>query len=250
VFYIHCTGQKQRLCLKTPRLYKEYTIMKHTVRTIAAAAMLLLAVSLAAEGTAETIQNEQETAEELGELQLSAAEREGLLLMREEEKLARDVYLALAEHWNVPIFSNIARSESAHMEAVARLLNIYGIDDPVGNDVPGEFANPELAALYTKMLAEGKTSVTAALQIGAAVEDLDIKDLQELLRQTDEQQIIFVYENLLRGSESHIRAFTSLLAQQGIRYEAQYTDSEYLADLLDGQDDRGRSSRSARNGRR
>lgn len=42
---------------------------------------------------------------------LNAAEIEGLLFMREEEKLAHDVYLALYAKWGLPIFQNIAQSE-------------------------------------------------------------------------------------------------------------------------------------------
>ncbi|NCB02187.1 MAG: DUF2202 domain-containing protein, partial [Spirochaetia bacterium] len=56
---------------------------------------------------------------------------EGILLMREEEKLARDVYLTLYEKWNLRTFSNIARAEQKHMDAVAYLLSTKGIEDPV-----------------------------------------------------------------------------------------------------------------------
>ena len=38
----------------------------------------------------------------------AAAEVEALQYMREEEKLARDVYLALYEEWQLPIFQTIA----------------------------------------------------------------------------------------------------------------------------------------------
>jgi len=48
---------------------------------------------------------------------LDETEKEGLLLMREEEKLARDVYLNLYEKWNLKTFYNIAQSEKTHMEA-------------------------------------------------------------------------------------------------------------------------------------
>lgn len=39
---------------------------------------------------------------------LSAAEEAGILFMREEEKLARDVYLALNEIWQLRVFEKIA----------------------------------------------------------------------------------------------------------------------------------------------
>lgn len=38
---------------------------------------------------------------------LSSAEEAGILLMREEEKLARDVYLTLYEKWNIPVLRTL-----------------------------------------------------------------------------------------------------------------------------------------------
>ncbi len=61
---------------------------------------------------------------------LTAAEEEGLLFMREEEKLARDVYLVLFDKWGLRVFENIAESEQRHMDAVLYLLGKYGLDDP------------------------------------------------------------------------------------------------------------------------
>lgn len=39
---------------------------------------------------------------------LTDAETDGILFMREEEKLARDVYLGLADPWDLRVFENIA----------------------------------------------------------------------------------------------------------------------------------------------
>ena len=61
--------------------------------------------------------------------QLSDTEIDGILYMREEEKLARDVYLTLSQQWELPIFQNIAGSEATHMEAVSHLLDRYGLTD-------------------------------------------------------------------------------------------------------------------------
>jgi len=156
---------------------------------------------------------------------LTEAEVEGLLYMREEEKLAHDVYITLYQAWGTPVFQNIANSEQTHTEAVMNLLNIYGIDDPALGAAVGVFTNPDLQALYNQLVDLGRQSQADALKVGAAIEEIDILDLQANLETLTAADIRQVYENLLFGSENHLRAFTSVLAQQtGEIYEPQYMD--------------------------
>ncbi|NCB09035.1 MAG: DUF2202 domain-containing protein, partial [Bacteroidia bacterium] len=49
---------------------------------------------------------------------LTEAEVSSLMEMREEEKFAREVYLAMNTLYNYRIFANIAKSENAHTSAV------------------------------------------------------------------------------------------------------------------------------------
>jgi len=58
-----------------------------------------------------------------GQQALSAGDAENLAFMREEEKLARDVYLYLFEFWGQLIFENIAAGEQQHMDAVWSLMD-------------------------------------------------------------------------------------------------------------------------------
>jgi hypothetical protein len=163
---------------------------------------------------------------------LSAEETAALLYMREEEKLAQDVYLTLYEQWGLPSFQNIASSEQAHTDAVKTLLNRYGLDDPAAAQA-GVFTNPELQALYTELVARGSQSLSEALKVGAAIEEIDILDLQERLAQTDNADIQQVFNNLLKGSSNHLRAFTSSLqAQTGETYQPQYLSVEAYQEIL------------------
>ena len=50
--------------------------------------------------------------------------------MREEEKLAHDVYVTLYEAWDLRVFNNIAGAEQKHTDATAYWLDYYGIEDP------------------------------------------------------------------------------------------------------------------------
>jgi hypothetical protein len=142
---------------------------------------------------------------------LSADEIAGLQFMREEEKLAHDVYVTFYQQYGVAIFNNIAGSEATHMASLKTLLDRYGIADPAAGQPIGVFTNPELQALYNQLIAQGNQSLNAALQVGVTIEQVDIRDLQTRLASTTHSDIKSVYNNLLRGSYNHLRAFTNQL---------------------------------------
>ena len=165
---------------------------------------------------------------------LSADEVADLLQMREEEKLARDVYLTLYDKWGLEVFQRIAHSEQMHMDAVGNLLKTYGIEDPVAKtgDARGVFADPDLQALYKQLVSKGSTSEVDALTVGATIEDLDIKDLDDAMARTTHDDIRQVYEHLRMGSEHHMRAFVSNLRAQGADYQPQYISMEEFQKIL------------------
>jgi hypothetical protein len=138
-------------------------------------------------------------------------EAKSLAHMREEEKLARDVYRLFYQKWNLAIFNNISLSEDRHFEAVGKLLARYGVPDPAENRLPGEYSDPDLQALYAELTVKGSASVHAALEVGVLIEELDIKDLETALTQTGKFDIKRVYTNLLNGSFNHLEAFETVL---------------------------------------
>ncbi|MBP6470877.1 MAG: DUF2202 domain-containing protein [Chloroflexi bacterium] len=164
---------------------------------------------------------------------LTAVEIDGLLYMREEEKLAHDVYVALYEMWGLPVFSNIATSEQMHTESVLALLNQYNLADPASSLGVGEFANPALQALYNQLITQGSQSAIDAILVGGLIEETDILDLETHLAETAQAGIIQVYENLLSGSANHLSSFASQYTRQtGAAYEGQVLSAEELAALL------------------
>ena len=164
---------------------------------------------------------------------LTKEEQDGLLFMREEEKLAHDVYIAMDQKWNMNIFQNIAQSETTHMESVKTLLAAYQVSDPAASLPAGQFSIPELQSLYTQLVARGSQSLAEALKVGAAIEEIDIRDLKEKLLKTDKADIRLVYENLLQGSYNHLRSFVSVLQQQtGEVYTPQYLTAEDYQQII------------------
>lgn len=159
---------------------------------------------------------------------LSDAEKAALAFMREEEKLARDVYLYLYDIWGLQVFSNIANREQSHTDAVLRLIQKYDLADPAEANLPGVFSDPVLQGLYDTLIAQGTPSLMDALIVGATIEDLDIHDLHRQMTSVDNEDITVVFDNLLKGSRNHLRAFSSLLDDMNVVYIPVYiSQSEY-----------------------
>lgn len=183
--------------------------------------------------------------------ELSPEEIEGLAFMREEEKLARDVYLAMYEKWNSRVFSNIAKSEQKHMDAIKVLLDRYSLEDPVTDDEEGKFVNSDLQKLYDELIETGSESLLAGLNVGAAIEEIDILDLEKQINLVvDNEDIKLVYNNLLRGSRNHLRAFVRNINNQGETYEPQYMKVDAYEEIIKTDMERGGNGNGKRHGKR
>jgi hypothetical protein len=137
---------------------------------------------------------------------LNEAEEAGILQLREEEKLARDVYTLLEEKWGLSAFSQIKPSEQKHMDAVAKLINRYDLLDPAQESI-GIFENQKISSLFETLMTKGEQSEVDALQVGMTVEDVDIYDIDEILSKNDNQDIQVVFTNLRNGSIKHLQRF-------------------------------------------
>lgn len=170
---------------------------------------------------------------------LDATEIQDLEYMREEEKLARDVYRTLYGVWGLAVHDNISESEQVHTTQVADMLDKYRIPDPVVDDTIGVFVNQELAVLYGNLVAAGSVASLDALYVGAAIEEIDMIDLQRAIDETDNADIRNLYENLMRGSRNHLRAFVGQIEDLGIVYEAQYLSQDEVDSIVDSPLERG-----------
>lgn len=166
--------------------------------------------------------------------ELSSDEYSGILFMREEEKLARDVYLYLYEIYPLRPFLNISKSEQAHMDAMLYLIDTLNLVDPVGDNPPGVFQNEELQELYDELIERGSESQEEALRVGALIEEVDIIDIQtELDDNATNEEVIRVYTNLLRASGNHLRAFVGVLGVYGVEYEPVLMDPEQFTRIIE-----------------
>jgi len=145
--------------------------------------------------------------------EITEEQQADLNYMIEEEKVARDVYVALAQTSKEKVFSNITKSEQKHVDALKGLFETYGIEVPVSLDEVGYFENETLQAMYNDLVAQGSTSREDALEVGVIVEETDIEDIQKILDAGVPNDFEKVYTNLLKGSYNHLDAFNRQLAK-------------------------------------
>lgn len=163
---------------------------------------------------------------------LSAEAAADLRFVREEEKLARDVYLALQQRTGLVVFSNISRSEAQHMSAMLSLLQRYGVADPVGNAGAGAFVDAAIQGLYDDLVARGQASLVDALWVGAFIEEFDIVDIRGRLQSGPPADVVATCESLMKGSRNHLRAFARQLTALGVTYTPTYLSAEEYAQIL------------------
>ena len=172
--------------------------------------------------TGETLLIEQDRVDPVNTT-LSQEEINNILFMREEEKLARDVYLTLYQMYGLQIFENIASSEQRHMDAVLTLIEKYNLTDPVVDEI-GIFTNETLQELYNHLIEKGSQNLIDAVFVGALIEEKDIIDINSLINTTNNPDIIQIFTNLVEGSANHLKAFSS-------QYES-LTGESYQPQLL------------------
>lgn len=164
---------------------------------------------------------------------LTEEEKNDLLFMREEEKLARDVYLYASNLYGQNIFNNISSSEQRHMDEILTLLEKYDIADPASPDA-GAFNNAGLQDLYDSLTNKCDQSILEAYIVGATIEDLDIRDLEDCMNRTTKPDLLDVFGKLQCASRNHMRSFYSKLEGEGGSYEAQFITPQELTDILNG----------------
>jgi hypothetical protein len=126
------------------------------------------------------------------------------------------------------------------MDAVKLLIDKYQLNDPADGRAVGEFTNPEIQVLYDRLIEQESKSIEDALKVGATIEEIDILDLKKHISETDNEDIKLVYENLMKGSRNHLRAFVSTLEKYGITYEPQYLIPEEYEQIVSNPAERGK----------
>jgi len=162
---------------------------------------------------------------------LDNTQKRSLAFLWNEEKMAKDLYLALNLLYPSNTLNNIANNaESQHQLSMESLLQKYNIDVEHYDDASypytqsvldsyaaGSYTLTDIQSLYDSLYATGASSARASLEVGCQVEVTDIDDLtQQIEIAGDAQDLKMVFENLRRGSDNHYWAFDNALKKQGV----------------------------------
>jgi len=144
--------------------------------------------------------------------ELTQEQKDELLFIYQEEKVARDVYITLGEYYpNQTVYANIQKSEQEHIDSAQVLCEKYGVDiSNVDEDDVGTYVVPALQELYDTLVAQGYQSELSGLMVGEYIELTDIDDLHHAAEGMP-SDVVKVFENLTNGSLSHLDAFRSAI---------------------------------------
>jgi hypothetical protein len=172
------------------------------------------------------------------------------LQMRDEEKLAHDVYVALGEKWKLPMFANISQAEKRHMTVIDQLIKNYSVAIPTDKGAT-EFWDGKYAELYEQLVATGSNSIADAIQVGIEIEELDIRDLREQLQSIQHSDVRAVYTRLEQASQRHLRTFVRGAEWLGVTPVAKHLEQAAFDSILQSPDQpgRGRGMGPGRQGR-
>lgn len=168
---------------------------------------------------------------------LMADEKQWLMFMREEEKLARDFYMEMYNAWGLSIFVGMSKEEKEHLNSLLEIFRMYFLPDPIGIDTPRSYANNYLANVHNSLYNQGIQSIKDGLKACALQEEINILDLDSAIKSTQKRNIQKVYSELQRDSFNHLRSFARCLETMGERYQAvklpQQTVDAIILDVMD-----------------
>jgi len=173
---------------------------------------------------------------------LTDSELAALLKMKEEEKLARDVYSVLSQKWGSSVFTNISAAENNHLNAIVLLLTNDGSTETSIGEA-GIFADAAVQTLYNDLIAKASVSIEDAYKTGALIEEMDIKDLTEALSSTTNENVTLLFDNLMKGSRNHLRAFNLQLTNLGITYTPIFISQDEYTQIVTSAMEKGKQYR-------
>ena len=166
--------------------------------------------------------------------EISKSDRDAIIYVVQEEKVAHDFYKAMYELHGVISFRSISKSEGLHMDQAKQLIEHFGIEDPNKEyyDTPGSFKNPKFEEMYNSLVRNGTNSIVDALVEAARFEEMDIVDIQRFTASTQDEYLKSTFEKLSGVSENHLKALVKDLFERGVEYTPKYLSAEQYNEII------------------
>lgn len=154
------------------------------------------------------VNNPADTIKDIAVSDLTDQEKQDLYYQYSEEMVARDAYNYFYELYQVQTFKNIAESEQEHMDAVKVLLDRYNLEAPTNYW--------ELQDEFDALKSEWETWLKEAIEVWLKIEMLDINDIVDTIKSTDNDDIKVVLLNIGWASYNHLRGFSKALENNSL----------------------------------
>lgn len=158
---------------------------------------------------------------------LTADETEFLYAIREDEKIAHDVYAAFSALYPAAkTISKIMTAESSHISAAEAVLDYYEIEYPPLSDT-GIFEDADRQALYNDLITKGTTLIKAYGTM-ALMEEETVYAYKSIQNQLTNSNLSLLLSQLIKASSNHLRATVRQVVKLGGSYSPAYlSDEEY-----------------------
>ncbi len=161
--------------------------------------------------------------------QITETEAGDLQLLREEEKLARDLFRDWSDRSE--LFGAVAHSKQLHFEIVGALLQRHQVTDrTLGGE--GLYVFPQLQTLHQELLARGGSTELEALAAGAELHERDLVGLEEAAGRSQLEDVRASLAEIQRGARNHLRGCVEELALQGVDYAPRLLSPEAFAAII------------------
>lgn len=162
---------------------------------------------------------------------LSADEIEFLFALREDEKMARDLYTVFAAKYSTaPQIDRIAAAENSHIAYVEAVLDYYEISYPAMT-AAGLFEDAKRQAIYNE-LADKSGTLLEVYATMAAVEEESVSAYKSVQSEITNENIALVITNMIKASSNHLKAAVCQIIVGGSTYTPLYLSAEEFGTIV------------------
>lgn len=156
---------------------------------------------------------------------LSADEIEFLFAIREDEKVARDLYTSFSALYPASVqIAKIKTAEDSHIACIEAVLDYYEISYPAMT-ATGVFEDAERQALYNDLVDKSAT-LLETFGTMAVIEEETVLAYKSVQSEITNENISLVVANMIKASSNHLKAAVRQITALGGSYTPSYLSAE------------------------